>query len=302
MVRGRHGKEQPGDRFTSSCPTTASSAPACRSAGASSSTTVAPRSCAGLAGPPGAPTLLLLHGWVAERGPQLVPDVRAAARALQHRGPRPARPRARPAHPQDLPARRLRRRLRGDAGSARHRTRSSRLAIRWAARSRSCCGAATATSSTDSCCARRPLDFAPNRFTRNLYQATMLERDRDWRASRGRHGCCTPVPMVQHASVDDAHVGRGRDAPPRLAHDRRGRPFDQHLQRDALDRRGRRSDRDRVHHAKTAALRRPCSSRPRQAIPGATVHSVADGHLACATARFAEPLVAACLDVASRQH
>ena len=37
-----------------------------------------------------------------------------------------------------------------------------------------------------------------------------------------------------------------------------------------------------------------------QAIPGATVHSVADGHLACANARFADPLVAACLDVSSR--
>ncbi len=35
-----------------------------------------------------------------------------------------------------------------------------------------------------------------------------------------------------------------------------------------------------------------------EAIPGATVHSVADGHLACANARFADPLVAACRDVA----
>jgi 3-oxoadipate enol-lactonase len=37
-----------------------------------------------------------------------------------------------------------------------------------------------------------------------------------------------------------------------------------------------------------------------EAIPGATVHSVADGHLACANARFADPLLAACLDVAGR--
>jgi 3-oxoadipate enol-lactonase len=37
-----------------------------------------------------------------------------------------------------------------------------------------------------------------------------------------------------------------------------------------------------------------------EAIRGATVHSVADGHLACASARFAVPLVAACLDVAAR--
>jgi hypothetical protein len=35
-------------------------------------------------------------------------------------------------------------------------------------------------------------------------------------------------------------------------------------------------------------------------IRGATVHSVSDGHLACAGTRFAAPLVEACLDVASR--
>jgi hypothetical protein len=37
-----------------------------------------------------------------------------------------------------------------------------------------------------------------------------------------------------------------------------------------------------------------------QAIEGATVHSVADGHLACANGRFVEPFVAACRDVAAR--
>ncbi len=37
-----------------------------------------------------------------------------------------------------------------------------------------------------------------------------------------------------------------------------------------------------------------------EAIKGATVHSLADGHLACASARFADPLLAACLDVAGR--
>jgi 3-oxoadipate enol-lactonase len=36
------------------------------------------------------------------------------------------------------------------------------------------------------------------------------------------------------------------------------------------------------------------------AIRGATVHSLADGHLACANSRFAGPLLAACLDVAGR--
>jgi pimeloyl-ACP methyl ester carboxylesterase len=36
------------------------------------------------------------------------------------------------------------------------------------------------------------------------------------------------------------------------------------------------------------------------AIPGATVHEMADGHVACMKASFAPPLVAACQDVASR--
>jgi pimeloyl-ACP methyl ester carboxylesterase len=35
-------------------------------------------------------------------------------------------------------------------------------------------------------------------------------------------------------------------------------------------------------------------------IPGATIHSVDDGHLICAKPAFAAPLLAACLDVASR--
>jgi pimeloyl-ACP methyl ester carboxylesterase len=38
------------------------------------------------------------------------------------------------------------------------------------------------------------------------------------------------------------------------------------------------------------------------AIPGATIHSIPDGHLVCANARFAAPLVDACLDVASRAY
>ena len=37
-----------------------------------------------------------------------------------------------------------------------------------------------------------------------------------------------------------------------------------------------------------------------EAIRGATVHSVADGHLACANPRFVDPLLKACLDVAGR--
>ena len=88
-------------------------------------------------------------------------------------------------------------------------------------------------------------------------------------------------------------VGRRRDAPPRLAHDHRGRPLDQHVQRRPLDRRGRRADLDRVHDRGPRRARPSYSSRLADAIPGATVHSIADGHLACANAGFADPLARA---------
>ena len=101
-----------------------------------------------------------------ERRPQLVPGLRAARRALPLVAPdlrghaRGLRSRAR------LPARRLRRRLRGDARRTRTPARSSRSATRWAARSRSCSGAATATSSTASCCARPPPASSPTALPR----------------------------------------------------------------------------------------------------------------------------------------
>ena len=36
------------------------------------------------------------------------------------------------------------------------------------------------------------------------------------------------------------------------------------------------------------------------AIPGAVIHRIEDGHVACAREEFAAPLVGACLDVARR--
>jgi hypothetical protein len=38
------------------------------------------------------------------------------------------------------------------------------------------------------------------------------------------------------------------------------------------------------------------------AIPGASIHTVDDGHLICAKPAFARPLLAACQDVARRAH
>ena len=91
------------------------------SAAASSCRSAARRSCARCEGPPGAPTLLLLHGWIASGGLNWFRVFEPLARALPRRRPRPARPRARLADPPHLPARRLRRRHRRDTRRARHR-------------------------------------------------------------------------------------------------------------------------------------------------------------------------------------
>ena len=56
-----------------------------------------------------------------ERRPELVPGVRAAERVLQHRRARPTRARAWTPNTWHLPARGLRRRLRGDTRRTRHR-------------------------------------------------------------------------------------------------------------------------------------------------------------------------------------
>ena len=130
-------------------------------------------------GPPGAPTLLLLHGWIASGGHELVPGVRAARGALPRVAPDLRGHATRPADPPHLPPRRLCRRRRRDARRARHGSGHRRSATRWAARSRSCCGAATATSSPALSSARPRRASCPGRRPRLAYQSWMLG---------GRHG------------------------------------------------------------------------------------------------------------------
>ena len=98
-----------------------------------------------------------------------------------------------------------------------------------------------------------------------------------------------------------AGMGRRRDAPPRLAHDRRGRPLDQHVQRRPLDRRGRRADRGRVHDRRPRRRARRYSSRSAEAIAGATVHSRRRRAPRLRAARVRRRRSSrACLDVADR--
>ena len=122
MSAERHGREQPGDGIGRAAAATASSARASRSAGASSSPTAAPRSCAGLAGPPGRADAAAPARLGRQRRPQLVPGRSSRCASTSTSSPPTcAATRAGLQVAQDLPARRLRRRLRGDARRARHR-------------------------------------------------------------------------------------------------------------------------------------------------------------------------------------
>ena len=142
------------------------------------------------------------------------------------------------------------------------------------------------------------VDFMPNRFTRNVYQAAMLSATAMARLAWPSR-VLPPVPMVNLRSTTMPAWAAGE-----------------------MRRHDWRMIIEAGHSISTYNARRwigdvdvptsiVCTSEDRgvapsmqreiaQAINGATVHSIADGHLACANARFADPLVAACLDVSSR--
>ncbi len=140
--------------------------------------------------------------------------------------------------------------------------------------------------------------FAPNRFTRNLYQATMLGATATARLPWPSR-LLPPVPMVkmQPATMP------GWAASEMRRHDWRmiieaGHSISTYSARRWIG----------EVDVPTAVV---CTTEDRgvppsqqlaiaEAVAGATVHSVADGHLACANTRFADPLVTACLDIAAR--
>ncbi len=140
--------------------------------------------------------------------------------------------------------------------------------------------------------------FAPNRLTRNIYQATMFGATATARLAWPSR-LLAPVPMVKmQPSTMPAWA-----ASEMRRHDWRmiveaGHSISTYSARRWI------SEVD----VPTAVV---CTTEDRGVAPSlqlalaaaireATVYSVADGHLACANARFAEPLVAACLDVAAR--
>ena len=107
---------------------------------------------------------------------------------------------------------------------------------------------------------------------------------------------------VRNSLATASGVDRRRDEPPRLAQHHRGRAFAQHVPRRALDRRDRRPDRGGLHDARDRGVRPELQLALADAIPGATVHPIDDGHLACARRGFGPVLVSACTSVAHRVH
>ena len=140
--------------------------------------------------------------------------------------------------------------------------------------------------------------FAPNRLTRNMYQATMLSATVTARFPwPGRF--LPPVPMVRVP----ASSMPGWAAAEMQRHDWRmiveaGHSISTYNARRWI------GDVDVpasvVCTTDDRGVAPALQLATADAIRGTTVHTVADGHLACAGGRFADPLLAACLDVASR--
>ena len=235
-----------------------------------------------------------------DRRPQLVPDVRAARASTSAsiapdlRGHAPGlRTRAASSASPTAPTTARRR------SSSSTPARSSRSATRWAARSRSCCGAATATSSSGLVLCATSAGFIPNRRAPRVPVGD---------ARRGRGGARSPrsrravpaLPLGRTRAAATAGVGRGRDAPPRLAHDRRGRPLDQHVPRRPLDRRGRRADRGRLHDRRPRRCSPSYSSRSPTPSPARPCTPSPTGTSPAPTRASARRCSRACVDVADR--
>ena len=171
-------------------------------------------SCARSPGPPGAPTLLLLHGWVASGGLNWFQAFEPLARALPRDRPRPARPRPRPALPPHLPARRLRRRLRGDARRARHRPGHRGRLLDGRPGRAAAVAPAPRPRRRDSCCCATVARVHPELAAR---------ASRTSRAMLGRRGAARASPRWRAPMPGDPAFGRAtrvdcrRGSPPRCA-------------------------------------------------------------------------------------
>ena len=250
-----------------------------------------------LAGPPGAPTLLLLHGWVASAGLNwfqvfeplaehfnvVAPDLRGHARGLRTRKV------FRLADCADDCAATIEALGPGPVIAVGYSMGGPVAQLLWRRHRDLVDGLVLCATSAG---------FVPNRLTRNAYQAAML----GWTAIARLalpSGLLPPVPMVNLRPVTTSAWAAAE-----------------------MRRHDWRMIIEAGHSISTYSAKRwigevdvptaiVCTTEDRgvapslqlataHAIRGATVHSIADGHLACANARFADPLLAACIDVADR--
>jgi 3-oxoadipate enol-lactonase len=248
-------------------------------------------------GPPGAPTLLLLHGWVASGGLNwfqvfeplsahfniVAPDLRGHARGLR------TRKIFRLADCADDCAETILELGTGPVIAVGYSMGGPVAQLLWRRHRDLVDGLVLCATSAG---------FVPHRLTRNAYQAGMLGATAMARLAWPSR-LLPPVPMVRL---------RPSTMPTWAA--------------DEMRRHDWRMIIEAGHSISTYSARRwigevdvptaiVCTTEDHgvapalqlataNAIHGATVHSIADGHLACANARFADPLVAACLDVAAR--
>jgi pimeloyl-ACP methyl ester carboxylesterase len=248
-------------------------------------------------GPAGAPTLLLLHGWVASAGLNwfqtfeplrehfniIAPDLRGHARGLRSKDI------FRLADCADDCAATIEMLDTGPVIAVGYSMGGPVSQLLWRRHRDLVDGLVLCATSAG---------FAPNRLTRNFYQATMLSATVMARMTLPTR-LLPPVPMVKL---------QPSNMPAWAASEMRRHDWRMII--------------EAGHSISTYSAKRwigdvdvptsiVCTSEDRgvapslqlalgEAIRGATVHSIAEGHLACANGRFAGPLVEACLDVASR--
>jgi len=248
-------------------------------------------------GPPGAPTLLLLHGWVASAGLNwfqtfeplrehfnvVAPDLRGHARGLRTRNI------FRLADCADDCAATIEMLDSGPVIAVGYSMGGPVSQLLWRRHRDLVDGLVLCATSAG---------FAPNRFTRNFYQATMLSATVMARMTLPTR-VLPRVPMVKlHPSNMPAWAASEM------------RRHDWRMIIEAGHSISTYSAKRWIHEVDvpTAIV---CTTEDlgvapslqlalSEVIRGATVHAIPEGHLACANARFAPPLVEACLDVASR--
>jgi 3-oxoadipate enol-lactonase len=250
-----------------------------------------------VAGPPGAPTLLLLHGWVASAGLNwfqafeplrahfnlVAPDLRGHARGLRTHGVFSL------ADCADDCAATLVELGSGPVIAVGYSMGGPVAQLMWRRHRDLVDGLVLCATSAG---------FVPHRLTRNVYQASMLAATAMARVARPSR-LLPPLPMVNL---------RPATMPAWAAAEMRRHDWRMII--------------EAGHSISTYSANRwigeidvptaiVCTTEDRgvspslqlataRAIRGATVHSVADGHLACANSRFVGPLLEACFDVAGR--